>query len=377
MGESVINRTPRLYHMDAVRCFCMLFGLLLHGATIGNTPFFSLIKLTSDHFRMAAFFLVSGYFSAMVCARMPWVTFFRNRSRLVLVPFICGVLILNPITIWLIQLYHGGGESFVSFFFNEGWRLPAPGPVVWHLHLWFLVSLFIFTALTPAFFKLAGSSLVQRVVNRMEGMPGFAQLMIVTFGLIGGVLFFRTLNDQLLSKITPWDAGFIVMASSNYISYFVVGIFAFRHKMIYEAMHRFMWPGLLLFLALHLAHPLFADHLPRALERTVFWISRSGLIFLIVCTMLGVARKLVTKGSPILSRLTDGVYTFYIFHFLVIYVLANVMKMVSSNIYVIFTGVVLLGFPLLFLIHERLVARSAILSFMFNGKALSRQVARA
>ena len=44
----------------------------------------------------------------------------------------------KPLPSYLIQRYHGGGESFSSFFLGGGWRLPLPGPMVWHLHLWFL-----------------------------------------------------------------------------------------------------------------------------------------------------------------------------------------------------------------------------------------------
>jgi glucan biosynthesis protein C len=362
----------RIHHLDALRSFCMLFGLLLHGATIGSNPLFDVIKVTSEHFRMATFFLISGFFTAMVCSRSPVQAFLVNRGRLILVPFVAGVLLLNPVTNWLIQLFHGGGEGFVDYM-TGGWRLPLPGPTVWHLHLWFLISLFVYAMLTPLLLGVAGSAAVEGLVGRLEGWPEAARLTVLTLFVGGVVVLMRGLADQLIIPAIPERASFIVQATSNFFAYFVVGILAFRHRLLFDSMHRVFWAGLLLFGAGYLLHPAFADDLPRALERTTYWIARSGFIFLIVCGLLAITRRLVTKGSPLLSRLTDGVYSFYIFHFLVIYVIANLMRPLTDNLYLTYAVILIVGYPLLFLIHEQLIARSAILTLLFNGKSVARK----
>lgn len=362
----------RLYHLDALRCFCMLFGLLLHASTIGDNLLFEVVKKTSDHFRMATFFLISGFFTAMVCRRSTLQAFLTNRGRLILLPLVSGVLLLNPLTNWLIQLYHGGGESLADYL-NGGWRLPLPGPVVWHLHLWFLVSLFVYAMLTPALLGLAGSGLSERVVDGLGARPAAIRLLVLTLGVGLSVVALRALADQVLIPSLPDRMEFLVQATCNYLPYFAAGVFAFRHRSLFEAMHQLFWVGLILFGAAYFLHPMFGDVLPRALERTTYWIARAGFIFLIVCALLTIAQRLVTKGSPLLSRLTDGVYSFYIFHFLVIYAIACLVKPWTDSLYLTYAVILIVGYPLLFLIHERLIARSALLTLLFNGKALARR----
>lgn len=363
---------PRIYHLDALRSFCMLFGLLLHGATIGSNPLFDAVKVTSEHFRMATFFLISGFFTAMVCSRSDVRAFVVNRGRLILLPFVAGVLLLNPVTNWLVQLYHGGGEGLADYL-SGGWRLPSPGPVVWHLHLWFLIALFVYAMLTPLLLELAGSRAVMRMVDGLQALPAAVGLLVLTL-LVGlAVVVFRAVADQLLIPAAPAWAEFLVQATCGYFAYFAAGLIAFRQRGLFDMMHRLFWIGLILFGGAYLLHPQFAAELPRGLERMTYWIARAGFIFLIVCGLLAVARRLVTKGSPLLSRLTDGVYSFYIFHFLVIYVIANLLRPFTDNLYLTYAVILIVGYPLLFLIHERLIARSALLTLLFNGKWVARK----
>ncbi|MFN7398974.1 MAG: acyltransferase family protein, partial [Sandaracinobacter sp.] len=175
----------------------MLFGLLLHGATIGSNPLFDAVKLTSEHFRMATFFLISGFFTAMVCSRSDLRAYLVNRGRLILVPFVAGVLLLNPVTNWLIQLYHDGGESLVDYI-DGGWRLPLPGPTVWHLHLWFLISLFVYAVLTPPVLALAGSGRADRAVAWLAQRPAAAQLLVMTLVVALCVTGWRAIAAPLL-----------------------------------------------------------------------------------------------------------------------------------------------------------------------------------
>jgi glucan biosynthesis protein C len=351
----------------------MLYGLLLHGATIGSNGFFTAISTTSDHFRMATFFLVSGFFTAMVLSRSELGAFLVNRGRLVLFPLVAGLLLLNPLTNWLIQLYHGGGIGLLDYF-RGGWRFDLPGPTVWHLHLWFLISLFVYAMLTPLLLGLANSAPVAGLADRLGGAPPWLRLLVMTFAVALSVILLRSVNDRLVEPATPATWHFLSRATFNYFTYFAAGVMAFRHRSLFEAMHSVFWPGLLLFGGAYLLHPLVAAELPRALERTTYWLARAGFIFLIVCALLAIMRRLVTKGSPLLSRMTDGVYSFYIFHFLVIYIIANLMKPVTGNVYVTWAVIVLAGFPLLFLLHERVIAPSRTLTLLFNGKLPKRAV---
>jgi glucan biosynthesis protein C len=366
----------RIYHLDALRCFCMLFGLALHGATIGNGWFFIAIKDASDHFRMATFFLVSGFFSAMVLSRGGTRDFIRNRARLLLLPMLIGTLLLNPPTLWLIRLFHLG-DPLASGYVNGTWRLPISPSDFWGLnllHLWFLATLFVYALLSPALLWLAdtrGGSATAALLGRL---PAWFRLLLMTAAVALCVTVMRAVSDQILVPRLPDSTHFLVRATMTYFAFFAAGAIGFRHRELFETMHRLFWPGLLLVGAAYLMHGQWAGALPHALERASYWMLRSGFIFLIVCGLMALARRLVTKGSPWLSRLTDLVYSFYMFHFLVIYIIANLMLKLTDNLYLIFVAILLAGFPILVAIHEKIIARSPLLMLLFNGKIVRRAV---
>jgi len=365
----------RIYHLDALRCFCMVFGLMVHGATIGNTWPFEAIKEISGHFRMSTFFLVSGFFTAMVATRSKFGAYVRNRSRLVLVPLVAGLLLLNPITNWLIQLFHGGGIGFADYFFRGGWRLPVPGTGVWHLHLWFLFSLFAYAMLTPAMLAVGNSVFFTRWLGHYLNVSGRAALFGVAIAMGVAVVILRAVNDQLVSPLMPESFAYIAMATLSYMPYFGIGVLAFTQRRLYTALHSLFWPGLLLFGGIYAAHAFYADDLPRVLERAMLWVGRTGFIFLIVCALLAITERLVKKGSPKLTALTDGVYSFYMFHFLVIYLVANAVGQLTNNLGIIFMAILIIGYPVLFWVHRRLIVPSATLTLLFNGKRAKTAVA--
>ncbi len=68
------------------------------------------------------------------------------------------------------------------------------------------------------------------------------------------------------------------------------------------------------------------------------------------------------------------VYSFYMFHFLIIYIIANLMLNLTDNLYLIFAAILLAGFPILVAIHEKIIARSPLLMLLFNGKIVRRAV---
>lgn len=359
----------RLHHLDAVRCFCMLYGLMVHGATLGSNLLFDLIQSASSLFRMSAFFLVSGFFTAMVASRQPLGSFLANRGRLLLVPLAAGLLLLNPITLWLIRWVHGNPMSLGEWF-GGGWRQPPPpaGPFNWHLHLWFLFSLAAYALLTPALSRLAASSAARRLVTALLAAPAFARPLLLALAMGVATVAFQAVHDQLLRTGAGHPFAYIVRATVGYLPFFAIGLWAFVDRRLYEALHVVSWAGLVLFAALHFGHPLWADALPGAAERGVYWLARAGFMFLIVAAMLAIARRLVTRGSPLLSTLTDGVYSFYIFHFLAIYAIAALAQPLVSAPLALFAIVLAVGYPLLFLVHRRLIAPVPLMAFLWNGK---------
>ncbi len=118
-----MNTSPssRLHYLDATRAFALLLGIVFH-ASLSFMPVFigwavmdvstSYIAggfaLISHTFRMALFFLIAGFFSAMVLHKTRTRNFLQSRAVRLGVPFIVGWLVLRPL---LVSGWIAGGQS--------------------------------------------------------------------------------------------------------------------------------------------------------------------------------------------------------------------------------------------------------------------------
>lgn len=165
----------RLHAFDAVRAVAMFAGILLHGA-IGymenrqyewplsdrsQSPLFDILVFIIHAHRMQAFFLVGGFFGAMMLARKGTRELIRNRLLRIGVPATVGLVVLVPLTLLTMAIAlrasgradpdEPGWEPFLEFY-----RRRPPEEWLDPLHLWFLVYLLPMYALGWALTRLAG-----------------------------------------------------------------------------------------------------------------------------------------------------------------------------------------------------------------------------
>ena len=143
-------RSQRLYDLDALRAVAMFLGVVLHGsifvlptpqylwpihdpAATGD-PTYKVVIDFIHGFRMPVFFLLSGFFSALLWQRRGLRALAVQRLKRVGIPFIVSCLTILPLSVWLLQLIAGRVEPY-DF---PPWALP----LIWLFgtlgHLWFL-----------------------------------------------------------------------------------------------------------------------------------------------------------------------------------------------------------------------------------------------
>jgi peptidoglycan/LPS O-acetylase OafA/YrhL len=108
---------PRRADLDAVRAFAMLLGIALHaGLSFATIPWivqdtrqnewFTLLFEAIHGFRMQLFFLVSGFFTAMLWRKRGLRALLKQRATRILLPLILGLFTIIPATqavsIWAI-----------------------------------------------------------------------------------------------------------------------------------------------------------------------------------------------------------------------------------------------------------------------------------
>jgi peptidoglycan/LPS O-acetylase OafA/YrhL len=100
---------PRRADLDAVRAFAMLLGIALHGAlSFATIPWivqdtrqsewFTLFFESIHGFRMPLFFLVSGFFTAMLWRKRGVRALLKQRAMRILLPLAIGALTIIPAT---------------------------------------------------------------------------------------------------------------------------------------------------------------------------------------------------------------------------------------------------------------------------------------
>lgn len=159
--------SPRLDHLDAVRAFALLLGVVFH-ASMSFLPVFigwavmdvsaSLAiggpMLVSHSFRMPLFFLIAGYFSHMTCDRKGERAFIGSRLMRIALPFVAGWFVLRPLLVaaWIMGAQSLRGEVQLLVALQAGFEAlgSLPQGLLVGTHLWFLYYLLLVTGIVLA-----------------------------------------------------------------------------------------------------------------------------------------------------------------------------------------------------------------------------------
>ena len=167
MTRAIVESPGTRYHsLDALRAVAMLVGVVIHAAMSFMEPVFPLWAAVDNSrglaysalifllhvFRMQIFFLLAGFFAAMLVERRGWLGFARHRLLRIGLPFLIGLVVLAPMVQWLFTIgfrQHGldpflhTGDLEVNFrFYQQPFsELLWSGDYLRHFqifHLWFL-----------------------------------------------------------------------------------------------------------------------------------------------------------------------------------------------------------------------------------------------
>lgn len=359
MTDSVVTaRIPggsgRLHYLDNLRIVALLLGLFVHcDDFVSAADQLSSVEAFSGNFRMATFFLVSGFFAALVLAKGSRGGFYRQRLLAVGVPLVFGVVALNGITNSLKIEYRA------YFILQENADIGAPGtPTL--IHLWFLACLFIYVLLAPALARVFGSAQVKKVVEavstpRLAGISSFA----VTLAVIGYILSVRFVGSQL-------DFPFVVRSLFIYLPFFALGCLLFVQQASSAIFYRIDLPafGLAIGLAV-LARVLPADSLLQT-------IARFGSVAAFQCCItfaaLWLFRRYFDVATPLTRVLSRSMYTVYVLHYLLLALAASVWIILFppglTQALISAAAIFLAGVA----VHFAIVERFALARFLLNGK---------
>ncbi|MGC6436151.1 MAG: ankyrin repeat domain-containing protein, partial [Verrucomicrobiales bacterium] len=104
------NKLKVRYHdLDALRSFAMILGIAIHGVfsfngmpiwpaqDINQNPQYGVVAEFIHGFRMQLFFLVSGFFTAMMLLKKGSFAVSMHRTKRILIPLLLSVILLVPL----------------------------------------------------------------------------------------------------------------------------------------------------------------------------------------------------------------------------------------------------------------------------------------
>lgn len=183
--------TERLHALDALRAVAMMLGVWLHGAlpfVVGLPLFFWPyveqtksgpigLSVTIIHsWRMETFFLLSGFFTAMLVARRGGMAALRQRCLRVLLPLVIAMATIQPLCafVWAWGYSTQWGwplQATAEAVLKNAWGIDTPGSPGRFgrlYHLWFLYELCLF---------VGGALLIRGVVVTL--LPGPVRRVMV------------------------------------------------------------------------------------------------------------------------------------------------------------------------------------------------------
>jgi len=195
------QRSTRLYYMDNLRALAMLVGLFFHAA-LAYSPLlhsfwpaadaqnhwsFDVFAQLTHLFRMPVFFMMAGFFCALLWQKRGGIAFCKNRLLRIALPL---VLFLPLLTLCMMVIFQYAIENVQNqspflVFVHSMMAMPnPPPPPLSTMHLWFLYHLLFLYLLTFVLKTLVPEHLIKQLTT-LKPLP----LMLVCSALIFPALY--------------------------------------------------------------------------------------------------------------------------------------------------------------------------------------------
>ena len=354
---------------DTLRAFLMLLGIPFHAAlpySVGaNTVVLSddpsltaeIIGNLLHSFRMGAFFVIAGYFSALAIDRKGASAWWAARWRNLLIPLVVSVICFIPLLLLIraLDMAEGGPQTDDIF----AVLLQVPGEH-WTGHLWFLIVLLELCLITA----LAWRFLRPRLVALGDQLAGQPLLLLAVF-IVPVVLV-----PRIILSLTPFDDGAIgtvlnIRRLAEYTPYFVLGLGLTLSPSLL-AQFSLLRPSVgLAAMACCLAYAGF-DYLGLPTPA----IAAKAAAGVLMCSLLlGVARRFFAGPRPAIRWLVQAAFTIYLFHFPIVVIGAYWFEAGNLPSELRFVLIVLATLAVSCLVHL-MVSRSNLLLLLFNGRPM-------
>lgn len=325
--------TPRLHSLDALRAIMMLLGLVIHTAltynvtkhgnswgisqTVDTSVVTDFLVLLIHVFRMPTFFMVAGFFGALLFYERGVASMVRNRVSRILWPFVVFLLLLMPVKVFSFrysEAVYAGNESPWSFALGYFNRPEAFLPDSTS-HLWFLYYLMMFTLVGVVLALLFAK--IPKLTSKLNGVFRLVfvrpLLRISVFSALAYLLLMLldTSMVDAASSLVPELPTFLWFGF-----FYAVGWVLYFSRDILSVLTRFDWVFTMLGVVLVAVQGLIilsSDVSPSAATPLMLGFA-SLTVWLFTFGITGIFLRYTSSYSPLMRYVSDASYWVYLVH---------------------------------------------------------------
>jgi glucan biosynthesis protein C len=385
--NTIPNKTERLHSLDSLRAIMMLLGLVIHSSVTygifeygGAWPLKdpSSTSILNDHivffihsFRMQIFFVVSGFFGAMLFYERKPLAMIKNRVSRIVYPFIVFVILLWPlITLsftYTRLVFAGDPNAWAETLATIGTPLFFIPQKTWHLWFLYYLVMIIGVSILIAFAIRKTPSLARSISKAFSWIIQKPVLRVFFFAGITGLVY---LIMGVSSVAT--SASFIPDFNTflYYLTFFIVGWLLFKSKEHLDSFKRLDWAcsilGTVLFFGYQLNVSSFSFEMAILVKSLVVWL----LIF----GFTGLFLRYGSKHSARMRYISDASYWVYLVHIpIAIFIPALIFEWEVPAMLKFLT--VLSVTSIICFATYHLFVRTTFIGKFLNGRKYSRSVA--
>lgn len=370
-AQKAPSGSVRYNHLDSLRAILMMMGILVHTGTLEKSAVFDAVTFFSGIVRMDAFFIISGFMSLMLIRKYGGPATVKRRLITIGIPFTVALVLLNPVTNYLIYIYHNDPISIFTYLTTQD-GADTDGPMVWHLHLWFLICLLIYGVLTPVVAKsidlVAGFSMFSGLKIR----PSF-QFALICILVPIACLASRVVYELIFeTAVTNTGFAFVLRSTLYYFPFFCLGMVLYKIRDLLDIFTRFHPVHLVLGIGMLFLSYQYFDDLPKLAAETLRLVSEAYIAIALSSTLFFLFEYFLRDENPVFRYLSDASYSVYLFHFITIYAMAQVLGAIFGETQLFLFVIVVVTFAITLFIHHFVILRVGFLRFLFNGKSAAK-----
>lgn len=345
----VTNSAWRYHGLDFIRASMLLLGVVLHVAASfvegpagaewpyrdpNPTPWAGIIVLAIHIFRMPAFFVMAGFFAALIQDRNGLIALARNRFFRIALPFVVGWVLLFPIVnmSFLVGIMREFGSdadaqtakaAIAVAVLSNPWANPHP------VHLWFLYYLLMLYAIVLIIFPLSrfAPASLRTLVEQSTHALMQGRLRLLRMPILVALTWLAMLPMKMPSIDTPRSFMPQWHVLVCYGFFFAVGWVMFLQRGMIESLQA--WAGtriicgvIALVVSLALAASWFGSlfsgsDTASTTMQTLLLYSQASIaitVWLLIFGGVGLAERMMRRPRSIVRYICDSSYWIYFVH---------------------------------------------------------------